>query len=73
VDLEKAFDSIDRETLWYKLRRKGISDKMVECIRRIYDGIKFCVKCGEDVVTDFIEQERGVRLGCILSPYLIFL
>jgi hypothetical protein len=35
VDLEKAFDSIDRETLWYKLRRKWISDKMVECIRRI--------------------------------------
>jgi hypothetical protein len=70
VNLEKAFDPIDRETLWYKLRRKGISDKMVECFRRMYDGIKFCVKCGEDVMTDFIEQERGVRQGCSLSPYL---
>jgi hypothetical protein len=28
------------------------------------------VKCGEDEVTDFIEQKRGVRLGCSLSPYL---
>jgi hypothetical protein len=70
VDLEKAFDSIDREALWYKLRRKSISDNMVECIRGMYDGIKFCVKCGKDVVTDCIEQERGVRQGCSLSPYL---
>jgi hypothetical protein len=36
----------------------------------MYDGIKFCVKCGEDLVTDFIEQERGVRQGCSLNPYL---
>jgi hypothetical protein len=54
VDLEKAFDSIDRDALWYKLRRKGISDNMVECIREMHEGIKFCVKCGEDVVTYFI-------------------
>jgi hypothetical protein len=36
----------------------------------MYDGIKSCVKCGEDVMTDFIEQERGVRQVCSLSPYL---
>jgi hypothetical protein len=27
------------------------------------------MKCGEDLVTDFIEQERGVRQECSLSPY----
>jgi hypothetical protein len=48
VDFEKAFDSIHREALWYKLRRKGISDNMAKCIREMYDGIKFCMKCGED-------------------------
>jgi hypothetical protein len=58
VDFAKAFDSIYREALWYKLRRKGISDNTVKCIREMYDGIKFCVKSGEDEVTDFIEQER---------------
>jgi hypothetical protein len=70
VDLEKAFDSIDRESLWYKLRRKGISGEMAECIKSMYDDIKFCVKCGDDMVTDFIGQGRGVRQGCSLSPYL---
>jgi hypothetical protein len=34
---------------------------MVNCIRQMYDGIRFCVKCGEDEVTDFIEEKRGVR------------
>jgi hypothetical protein len=43
---------------------------MVKCIREIYDGIKICVKCGVDEVTDCIEQKRGVRQGCSLSPYL---
>jgi hypothetical protein len=72
VDFEKAFDSIHREALWYKLGRKGISDNM-KCIREMYDGIKFCVKCGEDEVTDFIEQKRGVRQGCSLSSYLFII
>jgi hypothetical protein len=72
VDFEKALDSVHREALWCKLRRKGISDNMLKCIRDMYeyDGIKFCVKCGEDEVTGFIEQKRGVRQGCSFSQYL---
>jgi hypothetical protein len=46
VDLYKAFDSIDREALWFKLRKKGVSDNMVECIKKMYDDTKFYVKCG---------------------------
>jgi hypothetical protein len=42
VDFEKAFDSIQRAALWYKMRRNGISDNMVKCIREMYDGIKMC-------------------------------
>jgi hypothetical protein len=33
-DLEKAFDSTDTEALWFKMRKKGVSDNMVECIRK---------------------------------------
>jgi hypothetical protein len=28
------------------------------------------MKFGGDEVTDFVEQRRGVRQGCSLSPYL---
>jgi hypothetical protein len=33
VDFEKAFDSIDREALWFKMRRIGVSENMVNCIK----------------------------------------
>jgi hypothetical protein len=61
VDLEKAFDSIDREALWFKMRKKGVSDNMVECIKKLYNNTKVCVKCGGNKETDFVEQRRGVR------------
>jgi hypothetical protein len=70
VNLEKAFDSIDRETLWFKIRKKGVSDNMGECIKEMYGDTKFYVKCRVDEVTDFVKQRRGVRQGCTLSPYL---
>jgi hypothetical protein len=43
---------------------------MVNCINEMYDGITFCTKCGEDEVTDFVEQMRDVRHGCTFSPCL---
>jgi hypothetical protein len=69
-DLEKAFDSIDREVLWFKMRNKSVSDNMVECIKKMYNDTKLCVKCSSNEVTDFVEQRRGVRQGCSLNPYL---
>jgi hypothetical protein len=70
VDFQKAFDSIDREALWFKMRRIGVSENMVNCIKIMYEGTKFCVKCEENEVTTFASQTRGVRQGRSLSPYL---
>jgi hypothetical protein len=44
VDFEKASDSVDGEALWFKMRRIGVSKNMVNCIRILYEGTKFCVK-----------------------------
>jgi hypothetical protein len=52
------------------MRKKGVSDNMVECIKNMYDDTKFYVKCGGNEVTDFVEQRRGVRQGCSLTIYL---
>jgi hypothetical protein len=70
VDFEKSFNSIDREVLWFKMRRIGIRENIVNCIKIMYEGTKFCVKCGENEVRTFALQMRGVRQGCGLSPYL---
>lgn len=47
---------------------------MVECIKRMHDGTKFCVMCGENEVTDLVENDINARqeyvvLACVLHPY----
>jgi hypothetical protein len=29
--------------VWFKVRQKGISENVVECTGRMYDGVMFCV------------------------------
>jgi hypothetical protein len=70
IDFEKVFDSINRETLWYKMRMKGTSSNMINCIKSMYDNVQFCIKCGKNEVTDSVNQTGGVRQGCGLSPFL---
>jgi hypothetical protein len=70
VDFEKAFDSINREVLWYEMRMKGVSERMVSCSSNMYDCTKFCVRCGNNEVTNFLTQTEGFRHGCSLKPYL---
>jgi hypothetical protein len=41
LNFEKAFDSIHREAVQYKWRRKGISDNMVKCIKECVRGLSF--------------------------------
>ena len=50
VDMEQGFYSINREALWYKARKKGISDNMMECVKTMYDR-QFCVKWNNEDVT----------------------
>ncbi|CAB1100569.1 unnamed protein product [Ectocarpus sp. CCAP 1310/34] len=40
VDLNKAYDSVDREMLWKVLARTGIPAKLIEVIRQFHDGIR---------------------------------
>jgi hypothetical protein len=35
----------------------------------MHNGTKFCLNCGSNEMTNFVEQRRGVRQGCSLSPY----
>jgi hypothetical protein len=72
VDYEKAFDSVDRETLWKLLRHYGIPAKMVNLIRNSYDGMSCRVLHGGKL-TDSFQVRTGVRQGCLLSPFLFLL
>ena len=72
VDYEKAFDSVDRETLWKVLRHYGVPKKLVNMIKNSYEGMS-CRVIHEGQLTKNFEVRTGVRQGCLLSPFLFIL
>ena len=69
MDLEKAFDRVPREVLYWSLRRKGISEKLVRVIRSMYDGAVTTVRSGRGKTLAF-EIKVGIHQGSCISPLL---
>jgi hypothetical protein len=72
VDYQKAFDTVNRDSLYACLQAKGLSSKMLKMIRSMYENVLCCVRCGYDY-TDFFECPAGLKQGCLLSPKLFCL
>ena len=72
VDYSKAFDSINRATLWKKLISCGISGKVLRVILNMYKSIKSCVMAN-GMQSEFFESHVGLRQGENLSPLLFAL
>ena len=53
VDYKKAFEFVNRQTLWFKLIQQGVDGKMLTIIRSLYNEVKCCVKYN-DVLSDFL-------------------
>jgi hypothetical protein len=47
VDLQKAFDTVIREALWWKLSKKGTSTKVIGGINAIYRNAKITINSKE--------------------------
>ena len=69
MDLKGAFDKIDRKVLWEMMRRRGISDVLIERVKEIYEETRCVVRIGGEVSKEFWVK-KGVRQGCPLSPTL---
>ncbi|XP_039300680.1 uncharacterized protein LOC120355972 [Nilaparvata lugens] len=71
VDFKAAFDSIDREALFYRLLEIGISNKFVRVLRALYEKVTSAVWCKNgNGLTESIEFESGLKQGCLVSPIL---
>ena len=70
VDLRKAFDSVWRKALFYKLLSCGIGKKMVNIIKEMYSNSKSAVKIDGHFYSEYFNIDRGVRQGDSLSPTL---
>ena len=53
VDYEKAFHTVVRDALWFKLIDSGVSSKMVKMIKSLYSKVLAAVKLQTDVSTFF--------------------
>ena len=72
VDYEKAFDSLDRDTLWKLLQHYGIPNKLISLIRNSYEDMA-CRVIHAGQLTDSFMVKIGVRQGCLLSPFVFLL
>ena len=70
IDLQKAYDSVDRTLLWQVLARFGTPPQMIEVIRQFHDGMRACVRYDDGRCSEWFEVAQGLRQGCVLSPLL---
>ncbi|VVC44826.1 Reverse transcriptase domain [Cinara cedri] len=68
VDLEKAFDSIKRKTLFQILKKTGITNSDRIIIKSLFENETGVVRYGES--QEITEIKKGIRQGCSLSPCL---
>ena len=60
---------MDHNKLWKNLKEMGIPDNMTCLLRNLSAGQEATVRTGHGK-TDWFQIAKGVRQGCILSPYL---
>ncbi|MCJ8737802.1 hypothetical protein PDJAM_G00028250 [Pangasius djambal] len=64
VDLEKAYDRVPREELWYCMRKSGVAEKYVRVVQDMYERSGTVVRCAVGQTEEF-KVEVGLQ-----SPFL---
>ena len=72
VDLEKAFDRIPRDLIWWCLRKKGVPEEYAKIVQDMYRSSKTQVVTQKGETENF-PIEVGVRQGSALSPLLFII
>ena len=72
LDLQKAYDSVDRDILWNKMRELGFGGKFLQSLQSMYQG-DYVTSDVNGTTTNAVFLGRGLRQGCSLSPLLFAL
>jgi hypothetical protein len=72
VDLEKAFDRVPRQVVWWALRSLGVDEWIVSVIQAMYEDATTAVKLNGRESKGF-KVKVGVHQGSVLSPLLFII
>ncbi|XP_053391650.1 uncharacterized protein LOC128554398 [Mercenaria mercenaria] len=69
IDFKKAYDTINRNKLFTKIKDMGVNGNMFKALLAIYQNVKCCVRLN-GLKTDWFSVKCGLKQGCSLSPML---
>jgi len=72
IDLEKAYDKVPRNIMWWALQKHKVSTKYITLIKDMYDNVVTSVRTSDGDTNDF-PINIGLHQGSALSPYLFAL
>ena len=70
MDFRKAYDSVWRQALLYKLLKMNIRGKFYKIVENIMSDVLLCVKIGQHHRSDFFDTGNGLKQGDVMSPML---
>ena len=72
IDIQKAFDSVQRKRVWQSLQQRGVPPKLRRNIQSIYDVTRNYVRKDNAQSEEFLTKD-GLRQGGVLSPALFIM
>ena len=70
VNLEKAYDRVPREELWYCMKKSGMVEKDVRLVQNMYEESETVVRCAVGTAESF-KVKFGVHQRSALNSFLI--
>ena len=71
-DLEKAFDRVPWDVIWWAMRKLGIDEWLVRLVQSMYKDVRSRVRVGDGYSEEF-DVGVGVHQGSVLSPLLFII
>jgi hypothetical protein len=71
-DLEKGYDKVPRNVMWWALQKHKVSTKYIILIKGMYDNVVTSVRISEGDTNDFLIN-IGLHQWLVLNPYLFAL
>ena len=72
VDLEKAFDRVPRDVVWWAMRKLGVDEWLINVVKAMYTNSRSQVRINCEF-SDQFPIRVGVHQGSVLSPLLFII